>query len=252
MSERCCEACAYACGVRRGPAGMRVCANCPDAPGELTQVAGDDCCPRFRAKRAPVVRLEPPAPPDEQTRLIPLTRGKFAMVDVADYEELSRYKWHAIKAGGNFYACRKEGDKSILMHRQIMQAPQGRVVDHWNHEGLDNHRHNLRNCTQQQNVCNSRPQGPESGFKGVTRHRDKWAARIKHRGKQYYLGCYDDPLQAALIRDRKARELAGEYAWLNRPDAITGRILCLKGLIRVRIRLTARLQIRPNRSSVWR
>ncbi len=245
MSKRCCEACTYACGVRRGPAEMRVCANCPDAPGELTQVAGDDCCPRFRAKRGPVIRLEPPEAPDQRTRLIPLTRGKFAMVDAADYEQLSKYKWHAIKVAGNFYACRKEGGKTILMHRQIMQAPPGKVVDHKNHNGLDDHRHNLRKCTQQQNVCNSRSKGGASGFRGVTRHRDKWSARVKHRGKQYYLGSFDDPLQAALARDRKARELAGEYAWLNRPDALAGRIICLQGIIRVHVRLTARLQVQP-------
>jgi hypothetical protein len=245
VSKRCCDTCAHACAVRRGPAAMRVCANRPDAPGELTQVAGDGCCPRFLARRAPVVRLEPPAAPDEGTRFIPLTQGKFAMVDTADYEWLSRYKWHAIKVAGNFYACRKEGGKTILMHRQIMQPPQRKVVDHKNNNSLDDHRHNLRICTQQQNMCNRRPHGSESGFKGVTRHRDKWSARVKHRGKQYYLGHFDDPVEAARARDRKARELAGEYAWLNCPDAVGGRIICLQGIIRVRVRLTGRLQILP-------
>lgn len=250
MSKRCCGACVYACGVRRGPVGMLVCANCPDAPGELTQVAGDDCCPRFRAKRGPVVRLEPPAPPDELTRLIPLTRGKFAMVDAADYEWLSAYTWHALKVAGNFYACRKEKGKTILMHRQIMPPPPGKVVDHKNNNGLDDHRRNLRICTQQQNVCNSRPQRRKSGFKGVSRHRDKWAARIKYGGKQYCLGSFDTPLEAARARDRKARELMGEYAWLNRPQD-AGRIVSVKGIIRLRAHVTARLQVLPSRSSVW-
>jgi len=45
--------------------------------------------------------------------LIPLTQGKFAIVDAEDYDWLSRYKWYATKAKNTFYACRVECEKTI-------------------------------------------------------------------------------------------------------------------------------------------
>lgn len=251
MCDRTCANCVYACGVRKGPAGMLVCANCPDAPGDLTQVQGSGTCPSFRTKPKPVVRPVLPEPPDEHTKLIPLTRNKFAMVDPADYEWLKDYKWHAIKVAGNYYACRKEGGKSILMHREIMKPREGEVVDHKNHEGLDNHRHNLRNCTQQENVWNSRPCGARSGFKGVTPHRDKWAAKVKYKGKTYRLGDYDDPVEAARARDHKAHELCSEFAWFNLPQEMPGRIIELKGAAHGQSGATACLQVLRRGSPVW-
>jgi len=222
---------------------MLVCANCPDAPGDLTQVAADGYCRRFRGKPKPVVRLTPPDPPDEKTKLISLTQGKFAMVDAADYECLGQYRWHAMKVGPNYYACRHGGGKTILMHRQIMQPSAGMVVDHKNHNSLDNCRENLRICTQQQNVCNRRPSPNESGFRGVRRHRKKWNAFIKCRGITYRLGDFDDPAEAARARDRKAVELVGEYAWLNFPSEIRGRVVCFKGVLRVRSGAAGRLRV---------
>jgi len=251
MCNRSCANCVYACGVRNGPPEMLVCANCPEAPGDLTQVQGDGCCPRFRAKPQPVVRLEPPAPPDDKTKLIPLTQGKFAMVDPADFEWLKDFKWHAIKVSSNYYACRKVGGKSILMHREIMQPPEGMVVDHKNHQSLDNHRCNLRVCTQQENVCNSRPCGAKSGFKGVSPHRNKWSSKLKYKGKTYRMGDFDDPVEAARARDRKAHELCSEYAWFNLPEEVHGRVIDLKGAAHGRSGATARMQVLRRRSSVW-
>jgi len=243
MSNHNCGECTYACEVRNGPAGLLVCANCEEAPGDLTQVAPEGGCPRFRAKRQPVVRLEPPEPPDERTKLIPLTRGKFAMVDAADYEPLSRHKWHAIKVAGNYYACRKVGGSSILMHREIMQPPPGMVVDHIHHNTLDNHRCNLRVCTQAQNRYNTRPYGKKGGYKGVTAKGDKWEAKIKHCGQWYNLGLFDTAIEAARARDLKAIELCKEYAWLNLPEEVRRRLVEVAGVIRVRTRMTGRLQV---------
>jgi hypothetical protein len=251
MCDRSCANCLYACGVRNGPAGMLVCANCPEAPGDLTQVQPDGVCPLFRAKPKPVLRPEVLQPPDPFTKVIPLTRGKVALVDPADYEWLKEYKWHAMKVGQNYYACRKEGGKSILMHREIMKAPAGKVVDHKNHQTLDNHQGNLRECTQQQNVWNSRPHNPKSGFKNVTPHRDKWAAKFKYKGKTYRLWDYDDPVEAARARDRKAHELCSEYAWFNLPGEVPGRVLDLSGTAHGQSGASASLQVRRRGSSVW-
>jgi len=47
---------------------------------------------------------------------------------------------------------------------------------------------------------------------------NKWRAGITHRGKQYYLGLFDDPVAAAKARDRKAYEFHGPHAYLNFPE----------------------------------
>jgi hypothetical protein len=197
-----------------------MCANHPDTPGTIREVPADGPCRNFREKPG-AGRVEPPEPPDDNVRYIPLTRGKFAIVDAADYEWLRRYKWYAQARsdGKTFYAVRNSHDHTVMMHREIMQTPEGMVVDHRNGSGSDNRRGNMRNCRQDQNVLNSRPRGGgSSGFVGVFQKGDKWQAEFTYKGRRYYLGLYDDPIEAAKVRDRKAYELAGEYAYLNFPE----------------------------------
>ena len=47
---------------------------------------------------------------------------------------------------------------------------------------------------------------------------DKWQAAVQHDGKPMGLGLFDEEVEAASARDRKAYELAGELAVLNFPD----------------------------------
>ena len=84
---------------------------------------------------------------DSDIGLIPLGDLKFAIVDAADYESLSRYKWYAHKSRHCTYAARNTHihgkDVVIFMHRQIMRFPKGKHVHHSNHNTLDNRRCNL-------------------------------------------------------------------------------------------------------------
>jgi hypothetical protein len=75
----------------------------------------------------------------------------------------------------------------------------------------------LRVVTPAQNRANAGPCGGASQFVGVRRHGDKWQAGIQYRGKYYYVGLFDDEVEAAKARDRKAWELHGEHAYLNFP-----------------------------------
>jgi hypothetical protein len=192
------------------------CANHPDTPGQVRPIPGTPCR-NFRGKPH---RVEPPAPPNDKIRYIPLTRGLYAIVDAEDYEWLSQYKWYAGAAPHKktFYARRTIPGGTELMHRMIMRAPKGMVIDHINGNGLDNRRCNLRICTQGENAQNRRVHwGHASRFMGVSRCGSKWQAKIRHNGRQYYLGLYDDEVEAAKARDRKALELLGESAYLNIP-----------------------------------
>lgn len=95
-------------------------------------------------------------------RRIPLTQGKFAIVDPADYSRLAKYKWYAAKTRGIFYAVRGQWSKNpkklltIKMHRMVIDVPEGLVADHINHDGLDNRRANLRVATLAGNARNVR------------------------------------------------------------------------------------------------
>ena len=80
---------------------------------------------------------------------IPLTQGKFATVDDADFEWLNCYKWSAMRSRKTWYArrfvignCKQK--KQVLMHRQIMNFPKNRQIDHRNGNGLSNQVFRLR------------------------------------------------------------------------------------------------------------
>jgi hypothetical protein len=193
---------------------MGQCANQPDTPGQMRRVPGTPC--RNFRRRPCRTGDEAPVPPYPNTRYIPLTQNLHALVDEADYEWLMGYKWRVARAGacGAPYAGRSERGHLVFMHRQIMNPPQGKVVDHKNGNSLDNRRCNLRICDRAQNAHNQRGRsGRKSRFVGVSPHGDKWLAQVGKR----YVGIFEDEMEAAKARDRKAREIYGEHAWLNFP-----------------------------------
>lgn len=175
-------------------------------------------------------RLNFPEPEPENlipnTRLIRLTKGKFAIVDEEDYEKVNQYHWGVTNSSGceTLYACRtvmcNGKKKKILMHRFIMNA-KSLDIDHRNGNGLHNYKSNLRECTENQNMWNSRPnKKSSSNYKGVTFHKrdKKYYCNIAFKNKHYHLGVFKDEIEAAKYYDAKAKELYGEFARLNFPD----------------------------------
>jgi hypothetical protein len=96
-----------------------------------------------------------------------------------------------------------------------MKASKGVVVDHIDHNTLSNRRCNLRLVTSEQNYANMGPHSGKSGYVGVYPRGRKFEAGITWQGEHFYLGRYDDPVEAAKARDRKAYELHGKHAYLN-------------------------------------
>ena len=154
---------------------------------------------------------------------IPLTQGKVALVDDADYPWLMAMgKWCAANLNGWWYAVRSErrdDDKqyTVYMHRLIMGSPQEKV-DHWCGETLNNQRYNLRLATNAQNTQNQKLRiNNTSGFKGVSFSRAcrKWKARITANRRITHIGFFPTRIEAALAYNAKALELFGEFARLN-------------------------------------
>ncbi|MHC4799928.1 MAG: AP2 domain-containing protein, partial [Planctomycetota bacterium] len=198
-----------------------------DIPWQV--VEAHDSCTNFERARELV-------PPDitaalaEGAKLLPLSQNKFAIVDADDYERLNKYKWCLSKAPHTNYALtrlkarpvkpKRAKRKAILMHRFILNAPRHLVVDHINHNGLDNRKSNLRLCTRAQNCYNSRSfNNKSSRYKGVSwdKQRKRFVAYIRCNGKCYNLGRFKSETEAARAYDKKAKELFGEYAYLNFP-----------------------------------
>jgi hypothetical protein len=102
-----------------------------------------------------------------------------------------------------------------------MNAPDHLVVDHIDHNGLNNRKKNLRNCTFAENCRNTRlSSGTTSKYKGVHWHKrqKKWAAAIRCNNKTHHLGYFTDEAEAAKVYDKAAKKYHGVFASLNFPN----------------------------------
>lgn len=147
-------------------------------------------------------------------RRVPLSNGEFAYVDVEDLKKVSVYSWsRAVRGGAIAYSGGgRENAKMVYMHRLVMEAPEGLLVDHKNRNTLDNRKLNLRFATKKQNAANM-----DRGrvFKGVTGHDGAWQAQITVDGNNRYLGTFSSPQEAAAAYDTAAKEQFGEFARCN-------------------------------------
>lgn len=76
---------------------------------------------------------------------------------------------------------------------------------------------NCRWITSAQNSYNKRgSKNSSSKYKGVTKVKNKWVASIGYQNKRYYLGRFKNEDDAALAYNEKAKELFGEYAYINK------------------------------------
>jgi hypothetical protein len=153
-------------------------------------------------------------------REIPLSQGKFALVDEGDYDRLSKHTWSAVKRKGqssHYAEYRSTDGHTVAMHREVLGLTvyDGKRTDHKNRNGLDNRRSNLRVASPSINTHNGNlRKNNTSGYRGVYWHKrhKRWGAKVVCNGKHYHCGEYNDKLSAVKARDVMELKLYGTDA----------------------------------------
>lgn len=154
---------------------------------------------------------------------IDLGKGHVAVIDDDDADLITGFKWYPMTVGGKVYAAgwkhMPPGRFFVHLHRLIANAQPGEIIDHADRDTLNCRRNNLRRVTRQQNNLNRGPNRKPgtSRYKGVflCRRTGRFRARLCLNQKPIYLGYFDSEEDAARADNEKARELFGEFAYLN-------------------------------------
>lgn len=129
------------------------------------------------------------------------TKGNEFIFDADLFDLVSKMYWTVTRG----YA--KNIATNTLLHRYIINCPKDKVVDHINHNKLDNRKSNLRICTRHENSCNRRPIK-----RGITQiESGKYTVSITFNYKNIYLGSYDTYEDALKVRLKAEEEYFGEF-----------------------------------------
>ncbi len=144
-------------------------------------------------------------------------KDKILLLDKEDFKKYKSYRFYLKKDG--YCLIYKKGIGTLNFHRTVTNCPKGLTVDHINRNPFDNRKTNLRICTLKQNGANqSISTRNKSGFKGVhwCKHKNRWRSIIITGGKRYHVGYFSDKIEAAKRYNEKAKELFGEFAYINK------------------------------------
>ena len=159
-----------------------------------------------------------------KVREISLGRGFITLLDKVDFYKLEMFDWRAKKHEKRVYAHRVTAEgKSVQLHRQIIGAKPGEIVDHINRVTLDNRRENLRIVSPTVNAINrSLSFSNKTGVTGVHYCQGMWRAVIGVQNKTVCLGTFNS-FEAAIAIRRAAENLY--YAPLLRGEMMDPTVL---------------------------
>lgn len=135
--------------------------------------------------------------------------------DLEDYDKIKGYCWSTIgrKSNNHISICCKNKNKTLYLHRVILDIENDLVVDHINRNTFDNRKENLRIYTKHQNLKNqSKPRNSNCDFMGVSFEKGKYCARIGYNKKKIHLGSFDNLEDAIIARLKAEKEYFGEFA----------------------------------------
>lgn len=141
--------------------------------------------------------------------VIKLTKNQTSIIDQDKTELIKKYNWQAQERSDKkgWYVVSRGG---IRMHRLLMNAKKGEIVDHINGNGLDNRIINLRIGNQSLNSIN-RKITPGKFLRGTRPKKKKWQAYLKHKGKTTTLGHYFSEQEAHEVYKKESRKLHGDW-----------------------------------------
>lgn len=148
---------------------------------------------------------------------------KIILIDEDDYYKLKLKKPYLSLVNNYFYGYIYYDNKNIAIHRLVTDCPRGMIVDHINHNTLDNRKENLRICTHQENMRNSfKNKNLTSKYKGVSWHKDKKRYRVQLTidGKCKEFGLFKNEIDAAKKYNQLVSSIYGEFAVLNIIDEV--------------------------------
>ena len=153
---------------------------------------------------------------------------KIILFDEEDIDIVMKYEWSIWKMRPHkdyLYAAKTiqekgKKQKAVYLHRLLLNAQKGEVVDHVNHNTLDNRRENIRLCLPYQNQRNLRKTTTlktTSDYKGVCFGKEArcWLAYITVDNKSINLGRFKTEISAARAYNKAATKYFGEFALLN-------------------------------------
>lgn len=161
------------------------------------------------------------------TSTMVLSTGQHCILDSEDVPKVAGKYWYGVRPNGPgtvVYAAHKPGrvngvqQNTIMMHRLLLDAPQGFHVHHISGDGLLNTKANLQLVTPYKHRLEHGRGGSE--YRGVSRRRDcdRWHAHLKVGTLSVYIGSYLSELEAAKAYDHASRFLRGAEAWINVPS----------------------------------
>lgn len=154
-------------------------------------------------------------------KTIPIGHGYHAVIDDEDYERVARYRWWASNHEGEggyptgVVGSAPELFTNLALASYILRCTT--MVDHIDGDPLNNTRSNLRHADKSQNGANRKviQSNNTSGYKGITRRKNRWLAQIGVHGKKMHLGSFLTREEAAEAYNAAAQKYFGEYARLN-------------------------------------
>lgn len=141
------------------------------------------------------------------------------LVSDVDYKFVSQFSWSVKRGNSTFYAKTRVSKRVwVTMHRMLLKPKKNEVVDHKDHNGLNNTRKNIRICCNFKNHQNGKMHSDNlSGYKGVSfdSRRNLYRARIFSK-KEIWLGHFVSAVDAAKAYNVAAKKYFGEFAKLNK------------------------------------
>jgi hypothetical protein len=145
-------------------------------------------------------------------------RGYEVLIDDEDYERVKSHNWFACTPGTLtyfFFSKRKNGKRhQYRLHRFLLNAPEGSVVDHISGDTMDNRKANLRITDWKGNARNHGMNSTNtSGYRGVifSKSKNRWRAVIQTIKNPLHLGYYPSKEIAAYVYEEASKIIYGEY-----------------------------------------